>query len=128
MEIVEFEPGELEVFASSLKVEHVALVNAALDGLESEAWDFEQEEKLFRKIDNDIWCLRIGPSLWHARRDLGIPVDPHSKSVPVLLRLYFYQSTFHQLLLLGCLNKTPGNQAEGQLAVIAKVRNRRSQL
>lgn len=128
MEIVEFEPGELEVFASNLKVEHEVLVKGALEGLETESWDFEYEVKLFRKLDNDIWCLRLGPSLWHARRDLGIPSEPQLKAFPVLLRLYFYQSTFNQLVLLGYLNKTPGNQAEEQSAVIAKVRTRRSKL
>ena len=129
MEIVEFEPGELEVFASNLKAEHEALVIGALEGLESEAWDFEHEGKLFRRIDDDIWCLRLGPSLWHARRDLGMLADPHTKTFPVLLRLYFHQSPFNQqLVLLGYLNKTPGNQTENQSAAIAKVRTRRSML
>jgi hypothetical protein len=128
MEIVEFEPGELEAFAATLRPEMQVLVIAGIRKLATNGWIFESESKLFRKLDSDIWCLRLGPSLWHAKRDLGMSAETRLKLVSVLLRIYFLQPADDQLMLLGFVNKTPGTQIWNQGAVIAKVRDRRSKL
>lgn len=128
MEIVEFEPGEIRAFMRRLQVHEREILALAFKALEEEIWIPENEQKLFRLIDEDIWCLRLGPNLWRSKRDLGVETAKPQRQIAMLLRLYLIFENSSRILILGAVDKRAQDSSLSQREVLTKVRKRRDEL
>jgi hypothetical protein len=128
MEIVEFEPGEIRAFMSRLQVYEREILALAFKALEEEIWIPENEQKRFRLIDEDIWCLRLGPNLWQSKRDLGVETSKPQRQIAMLLRVYLIFENSRRILILGAVDKSDQRSSLSQREVLTTVRKRRDAL